>query len=128
MRAVVRAEDAAVAWVATVLRAEVTAVAPDLVFLEVANTLTGYVRAGEIDPDEAVSRLDDVLDLPLEVHPARTLATQAHALAVARGISAYDAAYLALAIGYDATLVTANRRLAGEAERSALLPDEGPPG
>jgi hypothetical protein len=33
-----------------------------------------------------------------------------------------------LSLGYDATLVTADRRLAGEAERSALLPDEGPLG
>ena len=44
-----------------------------------------------------------------------------------RGISAYDAFYLALATGYDAVLVTADRRLAAEADRAALLPDDGPP-
>ena len=95
--------------------------------MEVANALVGYVRVGDVDADEAASRLDDVLDLPLEVHSSRILAAQAHALAVARGISAYDASYLALALGYDATLVTADRRLAEQAERSALLPEEGPP-
>jgi predicted nucleic acid-binding protein len=55
------------------------------------------------------------------------IARQAFALAITRGISACDAAYLALALGSDAILVTADRRLAGHAERSALLPHEGPP-
>jgi predicted nucleic acid-binding protein len=111
-----------------VLRGEVEAVAPDLVFLEAANALAGYVHAGELDQDEATSRLDDLLELPLDAHSSRTLAPQAHALAIARRLSAYDASYLALAIGYDAVLVTADKRLAAEAERSALLPESGPPG
>jgi hypothetical protein len=34
---------------------------------------------------------------------------------------------LPLALGSDAILVTADRRLAAHAERSALLLDEGPP-
>jgi predicted nucleic acid-binding protein len=126
VRALVPAEDAALAWVDTVARGQLRAVVPDLVFLEVANALAGYVRNEELTGDEAASSLDDLLDLPLETHSSRLLAPQAHALAVTRGLSAYDAAYLALAIGYDAVLVTADRRLAEQAERSALLPDEGP--
>lgn len=127
MRAIVPGEDAALAWVDRVARGALRAVVPDLVFLEAANALAGYVRAGEMDAVEAASRLDDLLDLPVETHSSRTLATQAHALAVARRLTAYDAAYLALSIGYDAVLVTADRRLAAQAERAALLPDAGPP-
>jgi predicted nucleic acid-binding protein len=122
----VPADEAALAWIDTVAKGDVRAMAPDLVFLEVANALAGYVRAEELDEDEAAASIDDLLDLPLETHSSRTLAAQAHAVAVARGLSTYDASYLALSIGYDAILVTADRRLAEQAERSALLPDEGP--
>ena len=76
---------------------------------------------------EADIELTDVLDAPVERIASPVLARQSLALAISRGISAYDAAYLALAIGTDAVLVTADRRLAAEAEKSALLPDQGPP-
>ncbi len=105
-----------------------TAFAPDLIYLEAANALAGYVRNGDIGADEATAALTDILDIPLEAHPDRLLARSALALAITRRISAYDASYLALALGTDAILVTADRRLAEQAERSALLPDEGPPG
>jgi predicted nucleic acid-binding protein len=105
----------------------VTASAPDLIYLEAASALAGYVRNGDVDADEATAALRDVLEIPLEAHPDRLLAPQALALAITRRISAYDAAYLALALGANATLVTADRRLAAQAEQSALLPDDGPP-
>lgn len=121
MRGVVDAQPEAMGWIEAALGGNIEAAVPDVVFYEIANSLTNYVRAGMLDPQESESRLQDVLSLPLEIHPARTLAAQAHAFAVARGISAYDGAYLALAIGYDAVLVTADRRLAAQAERSALV-------
>lgn len=86
-----------------------------------------YVRAGEISTDIALTRLEQILDAPLEAHSARLLARQALGLAITRGLSAYDACYLALAIGYDAVLVTADRRLAEAADRAALLPHDLPP-
>jgi predicted nucleic acid-binding protein len=76
---------------------------------------------------EADGAIDFLLDLPFEVHSLRLLARQALALSLARGVSVYDACYLALAMGYDAVLVTADRRLAEQVERSALLPEAGPP-
>jgi predicted nucleic acid-binding protein len=76
---------------------------------------------------EADQHLLTLVTAPLERVPADLLARQALALGILRGISAYDAAYLALAIGTDAVLVTADKRLAEEAERSALLPDDAPP-
>ena len=50
-----------------------------------------------------------------------TLALDALSLAVDRGVSGYDAMYLALAEATDAALVTADRRLAAAATRSELL-------
>ena len=101
---------------------------PDLVFHEIANSLNKYVQAETMTLEEADEELSRMLEAPLERVAAGLLARQSLALAAVRRISAYDAAYLALSIGYDAVLVTADRRLAAEAERSALLPDEGPPG
>jgi predicted nucleic acid-binding protein len=68
-----------------------------------------------------------MLGAPVQLVPTPAIARQALAFGVLRGISAYDAAYLALAIGTDAVLVTADKPLAEEAERSALLPDDAPP-
>ena len=115
-------------WLAAVARGEVRAQAPDLVSLEVANALTKYVRAEVITMDEADQELGRVLQAPVERVATGLLARQALALALVRRISVYDAAYLALALGTDAILVTADRRLAEQAERRALLPDDGPPG
>ena len=56
--------------------------------------------------------------------PTRILARHALALAVTRRVSACDGLYLALALGFDATLVTADRWLAAAAAggRVELLP------
>jgi predicted nucleic acid-binding protein len=79
-----------------------------------------------LTPDEASSELGYVLDVRAERVPADQLTPQALALVSVRGLSAYDATCLALALGTDSILVTADRRLAAEAERSALLPERGP--
>jgi predicted nucleic acid-binding protein len=97
------------------------------VYGEVANTLVKYVRAGAMSGGMALERLEQILEAPLAVHPTRSLARRALGFAVLRNLSVYDACYLALAVGYDAVLVTADRRLAEAADRAALLPHDGPP-
>jgi predicted nucleic acid-binding protein len=128
VRAIVRPEEpAAVDWARSVQEGTVHALVPDLAYAEAANALAQYVRHGEMDALEADDAIDFLLDLPFEVHSLRLLARPALALSLTRGVSVYDACYLALAIGYDAVLVTADRRLAEQAERVALLPEAGPP-
>ena len=124
MRGIVAEEPEALRWLDAVARGTVTAVAPDHVYAEVANALRRYVRARGLDPSTADERLSLALDLPLTIVPTRLLARQALALAVTRGISSYDGLYLALALGFDATLVTADQRLAAAATgaRVELLP------
>ena len=127
LRAVLAGEPQARGWIDQVRGGDVAAAAPGLIYVEVANVLGKHVRAGRIDLEMADERLTLALDLPLEIIPARVLARQGLALAATRGVSVYDGLYLALALGYDAPLVTADRRLAAAVEvggqgRAVLLP------
>lgn len=128
VRAIVRPEEpTAVEWVRGVQDQRVLARVPELVYAEVANALARYERAGKMTADAGDSALDYVLGLPLVVEPLHRIARAAYGLAVTRRMSTYDACYLALALGHDAVLVTADRALAAAAPRSALLPETGPP-
>lgn len=96
---------------------EETAVVPGLWALEVANALVAAERRGRITEAEA-GRILSLLDaLPIEEDPAPREVTQrtVHGLARSHGLSAYDAAYLELAIRRGAELVTLDSRLGGVA-------------
>jgi predicted nucleic acid-binding protein len=92
------------------------------VYAELASALTQSVRARLLGAQDAAEIIDDVLRLPLRSHSQATIATASLALALEHGLSAYDASYLALAQSLDVPLVTADRRLAGAAPASELLP------
>jgi predicted nucleic acid-binding protein len=121
-------DESAIGWIEATNEGRIVAATPELALGETANAFLGYVRAGLVSADLAVERLRYVLQLPIDVVSLRMLAPTALGIAAIRGLSAYDACYLALAAGRDAVLVTADRRLAAEADRSALLPETGPPG
>jgi predicted nucleic acid-binding protein len=86
--------------------------APDLIVPEFVNVLWKHVRRREcsIPEAEAILELWEA-DRPALV-PSADLATKAFQLATALDQSLYDCLYLALAIGIDARLVTADRKLA----------------
>jgi predicted nucleic acid-binding protein len=108
------------AWVAQVRDGLVDGHTVGFAFLEVANALLGYVRAGALAPADATSALEVLLTLPLEHHGA-ALAPAALSAAIDLELSAYDAAYAALAEALDTVLVTADRRLAGAVPRAELV-------
>lgn len=112
---------AAIEWIERLVAGDVEGFAPDLVFPESANALVGYVRSRVLDEERANGILQALVRLPLEVIAGRQLVPAAHRLALVRGLTVYDACYLALAEALGATLVTADRRLASVAKRSALL-------
>jgi predicted nucleic acid-binding protein len=94
--------------------------APTLLPFEFANVARSKSRAG--GPAERVQQaLQTFDDLRIELHPVP--AADLHALALVHGLTAYDAAYLALAKAMNAPLLTFDLKLAGAAARALGSPD-----
>ena len=85
-------------------------VAPELLDLEVVAVIWRALFAGVLDERRAAIALADLADLDLERVSHRPLLVRIWELH--RNITPYDAAYVALAETIEATLVTADRRLA----------------
>jgi predicted nucleic acid-binding protein len=85
--------------------------APHLLDLEVAQVLRRLVARGEVTAHVAGRALADLAALRLARYPHDILLPRVWSLR--DNVTAYDAAYLALAETLDATLVTRDRALAG---------------
>jgi predicted nucleic acid-binding protein len=83
---------------------------PHLVDVEVAQALRRYAREGELDPESAALALGALRDLDLTRHSHEPLLGRVRTLR--ENLTAYDAAYVALAEVLDATFVTCDARLA----------------
>ena len=120
VRAIVEPQGKGAKWVADVDQGTVEGHTAVLAYTEVSNALLGYVRAGGLRREDAVSALGALADLPLQLHGGE-LAPAALGTALELGLSAYDGTYAALAESIDGLLVTADRRLAEAFARSELL-------
>lgn len=85
--------------------------APHLLDVEVAQVLRRYVTRGELWDARAQEALDVLALFPLTRYPHEPLLRRIWALR--ENLTAYDAAYVALAEGLRAPLLTRDRRLAG---------------
>jgi len=72
--------------------------------------LRWYARAGELDDQRGQTALTDLADFPLERYSHTLLLARVWELR--RNLTAYDAAYVALAELLDVPLLTCDRRLA----------------
>ena len=88
----------------------VTLHAPHLLDVEVAQVLRRYSRSGAISSDRGAEALADLADLPISRYPHFVLLPRIWQLR--HNVTAYDAAYLALAEALDASLLTRDRALA----------------
>ena len=84
--------------------------APELVDLEVLSALRGLTRSGQVLPRRADLALADLDGIPLQRAPHRPLLARCWELR--DNLTAYDAAYVALAEALNTTLLTGDRRLA----------------
>jgi predicted nucleic acid-binding protein len=100
----------------------VDGVAPDLVWPEVGNALRRLVAARALRRNEAQDALQSMLMLPLSVRASEPLVPMALDAALELKLTLNDALYLVCADAFDATLVTADRRLAEAAARAELIP------
>ena len=96
--------------------------APHLLDVEVAQVVRRYWRSGAIKADRGAQALADLLDLPIARYPHDVLLPRIWQLRL--NVTAYDAAYLALAEALRARLLTCDARLAsapGHRTRVELL-------
>ncbi len=84
--------------------------APHLLDLEVAQVLRRYASSRQVAADRCRAALDDLADFPLTRYPHDLLLPRIWELRA--NLTAYDAAYVALAEILDAPLLTRDERLA----------------
>lgn len=84
--------------------------APDLLDVEVAQVLRRYATQGVLSEARGAAALQMLATFPATRHPGRVLLPRIWALR--ENLTAYDAAYVALAEALDAPLLTCDVRLA----------------
>jgi predicted nucleic acid-binding protein len=90
---------------------DIDLLAPDLIYPEAGNILWKKQRLKELTHSEAEEITDAILSLPLMIGASKSLLPLAVDIAIACGITVYDASYLSLAKVYETTLITADRKL-----------------
>ena len=93
--------------------------APHLIDVEVAQVVRRYAANREIDPERGRAALADLADFPLRRYPHVFLLPRIWELR--NNLTAYDAAYVALAEALDAPLLTRDGRLAAAAGHRARI-------
>ena len=93
--------------------------APHLIDIEIAQVLRRYAAGGEIDAGRGAAALEDLAAMPLTRYPHDVLLSRVWTLR--HNLTAYDAAYVALAEALDAPLLTRYRRVAGASGHGARV-------
>lgn len=93
--------------------------APHLLDLEVAQVMRRYTIAGKMRAQRGREALKDLHDLPVTRYPHTILLSRIWELR--SNMTAYDAAYVALAEAIGGPLLTRDKRLAGSSGHAAVI-------
>jgi predicted nucleic acid-binding protein len=93
--------------------------APHLLDVEVAHVIRRYAATGEIDGERGRLAFIDLADMAVRRYPHDVLLPRIWQLR--NNLTAYDAAYVALAEALDAPLLTRDKRLAAAAGHQARI-------
>jgi predicted nucleic acid-binding protein len=93
--------------------------APCLLDIEVVQVLRRYALAGELNATRGLQAIEDLSDFPLTRYPHDLFLPRIWELR--HNVTAYDAAYIALAEALDAPLLTRDARLASAAGHRATI-------
>ena len=96
---------------AKVEKSDIDLLAPDLIYPETGNALCKKQRLKELTRSEVEQITDAILSLPLKTEASKSMLPLALDIAVAYVITVYDAIYVSIAKVYEATLITADRKL-----------------
>lgn len=94
--------------------------APSLIDFEVVSAVRGLTLGGHLSVNRAEDFFTDFNDLPLQRWPSAD-ALRRSAFQLRHNVSAYDAAYLALAEAMDCSLLTRDARLARSSGHTARI-------
>ena len=94
--------------------------APSLLDYEIVSALRGLTRSGQLSQDRALDLLTDFDDLPIQRWPPVDVLRR-RAYQLRDNISAYDAAYVALAEALQCPLLTRDTRLTRATGHSAKI-------
>ena len=96
--------------------------APDLLLIECANAFWKRVARGELGRDSAMAAINALSTLEdLDRHPLdEQLVPPALSLAIAHSLTAYDAAYAALAVQLGGIVISGDNRFVDRASQAGL--------
>ena len=96
--------------------------APDLLLIEAANAFWKRVSREELDSQDAIAAIEDLSNVSdITLHRLEgDLVVPALSIALSEGLTAYDAAYVALASHLEAVLVSCDRKLIPGAEKAGI--------
>ncbi len=93
--------------------------APHLIDVEVSQALRRYARSGEVSPERGATALRDLAEFPIYRFPHQLLLQRIWAFR--QNLTAYDAAYVALAELLECSLVTRDHGIATAAKKWATV-------
>lgn len=96
------------------------AVVPAIWGAEVANAIRNGWRAGRLSEEAARGIADDLMAAPVDTAPPGELRWSVVEAAKVTGLTAYDAAYLVLAVETGLELATCDQQLRTAAERAGV--------